>query len=860
MGNIKAKLLISAMCWAAVMAAPASAADERQEYHLPAQDLGSALRAIGLASNHEIMFQVQTVEGKRSPALNGKFSPHEALDIILKDSGLAATQRGGAIFIRKRFPQTLAQENPDEDNIVVTGTRIRGAPSTSPIITISREDAEASGQIDLGQVIRDLPQNFAGGQNPTIAGSGQGGTQNGSGSSAINLRGLGPDASLTLVNGHRLAFDAIYQGVDISAIPLAAIERIDVAADGASALYGSDAVGGVANVILRRRVDGVITSATLGAATEGGAVTRQVDIVAGPSWSSGSFMAAASYRHASEIEGRHRSYTNQLSPDGTLMAGQKQISVVMAGYQDLTDRLRLEVDGNYLHRSQPQCLTVTVLAPNSCYDNGSIASSKVDSWSLSPTLRLNFGSDWVARVTGTYSQSKTAVTTRNVVAAKEVAVYKPNYDNDLKSLEVGAEGPLFGLPGGDARLAVGAGYRASRLDYDVRSYVNGVESPIGVFKQTSKVGFAYGELFLPFVSPQNAVAFINALQFVGAVRYEDHKGIDRVTTPKVGMVYTPIDGLELKANWGKSFKAPTLFQLGQASNAQLVTAATYTPSPPSALPVLYLFGGNPNLKPERATTWNISGVIKPAFLEGFKAEIGYFDIKYRNRVAAPLVNSLRAFQPIYHDYVQLNPSADDVTSAINGITGVFQNLTPGAFDPGAVSAIVRDNLQNVSLQTLHGVDVAVTYDHHFAENSRLSVRGSASYIDSTRKVTASLPVVPQSGVIFTPPHWRGRMTASWERENVTVTAIGNYVGGTTDNRYSPATRVASFTTLDAVALIRSTEDRGVLANLQWRVGVQNLFNTKPSVIRTSRPSLPPFDSLSQSFLGRVITLTLTKAW
>src|SRR3546814_10504025 len=92
-----------------------------------------------------------------------------------------------------------------------------------PIFT--RRDAELLGQTDLGQIIRDLPQNFSGGQNPTITAAGQGGFTNVSGSSAINLRGLGPDASLTLFNGHRVAFDAISQGVDISAIPLSAIER-----------------------------------------------------------------------------------------------------------------------------------------------------------------------------------------------------------------------------------------------------------------------------------------------------------------------------------------------------------------------------------------------------------------------------------------------------------------------------------------------------------------------------------------------------------------------------------------------------------------------------------------------------------
>src|SRR3546814_2812011 len=78
-----------------------------------------------------------------------------------------------------------------DEQIVVTGSRIRGGQTTSPITTISRRDAERAGQTDLGQVIRDLPQNFSGGQNPTIVPTGQASFSNVSGSSPLNLREIG---------------------------------------------------------------------------------------------------------------------------------------------------------------------------------------------------------------------------------------------------------------------------------------------------------------------------------------------------------------------------------------------------------------------------------------------------------------------------------------------------------------------------------------------------------------------------------------------------------------------------------------------------------------------------------------------
>ncbi|MFX4427853.1 TonB-dependent receptor plug domain-containing protein, partial [Acinetobacter baumannii] len=89
---------------------------------------------------------------------------------------------------------------------------------------------------DLGEFIRTIPENFTGGQNPGVAGGGnQGGSNiNVSSSSALNLRGLGPDATLTLLNGHRLAYDSLSQGVDIAQIPLMAIDRVEVLTDGSS--------------------------------------------------------------------------------------------------------------------------------------------------------------------------------------------------------------------------------------------------------------------------------------------------------------------------------------------------------------------------------------------------------------------------------------------------------------------------------------------------------------------------------------------------------------------------------------------------------------------------------------------------
>src|SRR5690606_24972550 len=132
--------------------------------------------------------------------------------------------------------------------------------------------------------------------------------------SSVNLRGLGSDATLTLLNGRRLAYTAVKQSVDVSAIPIGAIQRIEIVPDGASAIYGSDAVAGVVNVILRRNYDGIETSARLAAATDGGDFQQDYGALAGTTWSNGGVMAAYQYGSNTAIRAEDRSYARSRSP------------------------------------------------------------------------------------------------------------------------------------------------------------------------------------------------------------------------------------------------------------------------------------------------------------------------------------------------------------------------------------------------------------------------------------------------------------------------------------------------------------------------------------------------------------------
>ncbi|MBV6423047.1 MAG: Vitamin B12 transporter BtuB [Steroidobacteraceae bacterium] len=185
-----------------------------------------------------------------------------------------AIARGGLMALVAVATATAGYaQGGGEEEVVVTGSRIaRGSDfeNPSPVTTVSREDIENSGYSNLQQLMEKLPANGAGAF--STRGNNQDSTANGAAS--ISLRGLGADATLVLVNGRRVGISSFAENittnfVDINSIPVAAIERIEVLKDGASAIYGSDAVAGVINIILRKDYQGLEVSGGYGSVTSG---------------------------------------------------------------------------------------------------------------------------------------------------------------------------------------------------------------------------------------------------------------------------------------------------------------------------------------------------------------------------------------------------------------------------------------------------------------------------------------------------------------------------------------------------------------------------------------------------------------
>lgn len=531
-------ILLQFICGVATVAAAPAAHAQAQSYDfdLGRQDLDASLKAVGRVTGNEVMYPTAAVNGVIAPALKGRFSLEQAVRQLLAGTHLVAEYRPQVILIRRSpVSETARDTNSTEAaDIVVTGSRIRGGEPLSPIIVASRREIEDRGFTDLGQFARDLVQNYSGGQNPGVAGGGQGGSANLTSSSTLNLRGLGADATLTLFNGHRVAYDAFGQGIDISAIPLAAVERVETVTDGSSALYGSDAVGGVANVILRRDYDGATASARFGAATDGGDVEQQYDLVAGKKWRTGGLIAAFDYRHVTPINAGERSYTQNIYPTATLVNGQNKYGVVVAAHQQLTDTLTFEIDGSFSDRKNIICINFTAAA--NCFTNGGDVTTHTQSWSISPSLHLQLNNGWQVRLSGTSSKSKADNRTNNYIGGVLGQRVRAIYTNRLSSVEFSAEGPLFELPGGPARLAAGAGFRDTQFQPNAVAVIGGARVPVYVFSVDRQTYFGYGEISLPIVGERNEIPWIERLTVTGAVRYEENSGAGKVATPKLGVI------------------------------------------------------------------------------------------------------------------------------------------------------------------------------------------------------------------------------------------------------------------------------------------------------------------------------------
>lgn len=312
----------------------------------------------------------------------------------------------------------LAQGTPAKvERVEVTGSSIKRieAETALPVQILSREDIARTGASNAEQLLKSVTATSTLG-GASVANTGAGGGQGGTNSTTlISLRGLGSARTLVLINGRRSAPAGGSSAVDIATIPVTAIDRVEVLKDGASAVYGSDAVAGVVNFILRREFSGTQVAATVGAPTRsGGGTEAKVSLYTGfGDFETDRYSAtfAASYASVKPIFGADRSFARNINVENQL--DKTSTTAFPANVRLPNGQLR---SPNY-----PNCgeySLVSPLSPGLCrYDNAPYIALQPESDLLNLALngRFNLTSAMEGYAEGSYTRNQTKNTTQHVL-------------------------------------------------------------------------------------------------------------------------------------------------------------------------------------------------------------------------------------------------------------------------------------------------------------------------------------------------------------------------------------------------------------------------------------------------------------
>ena len=735
----------------------------------------------------------------------------------------------------KRHGAKSGDSESAPEEVVVTGTYIRGVAPSSPVITITSVDIENSGASTAGEVLRQLPESFAGGQQSTIGTNGRGPYQNLANfnySDSANLRGFGSDSTLVLINGHRVPVTGLQNSVDISAIPVSAIDRVEVLTDGASALYGSDAVGGVVNFILKKDYHGAGSLAEFGIPTNGGGFAQRYGQLFGTNWESGSALVSYQYRDQDALYGSQRNWYT--GPNPMSLAGSiHKNSVFFAASQQVNPNLRIFSEGLYNRSTSFGVVT---------HLSGSTDLLTTVGYTYNATVGANLilPHDWKVDFTGT-----TGADSFDQLDSEPCCNFKAERlpTNRLSMSEVLGAGPVISLPSGDVRAAVGAGYRTERL----------VSEEFNPATAGRHLEYGFGELTLPLIGAQTARTRPQELILTLAGRYEDYSDVGTHFSPLVGLSYGPLQALRLRGTWNRSFHAPSLFEKYSSYYALL-----YPVKAPAGGSTVALIpaGGNSALRAETAKSFTLGADYQPAEIRTLQLSATYFNIRYSDRITQAITDPTTALiDPAFASLVTPNPSPSLQQGVISG-ANPFINATGAPYNPALVSAIIDDRYLNISAQWASGVDIRlkVSLDSDLGQFTPFF---NGSYLQLSQKLTNSSPAQTISGLVYYPPKYKVQGGLNWSRSSLGATAIMNYVPSEKDNLVAMPGRVGCWATLDLQGSYSIVSAQSVFNGISFRLSILNVLDRQPARL----PEDPlGYDPTQASPLGRVVKIGMVKKW
>lgn len=858
-------------CVAAIaMAAPAPAFAQAGNYDIRAGSLRAALDAWARQSRRQVIYRVDDLRGARSQGARGALSADAALAAILARSGFASrSDSSGAVAIVpaeggaqpsgeiRAGGAAADSESVENQNIVVVGTYIRGIRNrTAPVTTLDRDYIESTGYGTTTSLIESLPQNFALASQSAPLGF-PGVTSDRSQGAAINLRGIGEGTTLVLLDGRRLPLAFTGSAADISMLPLSAIDRVEVLTDGASALYGADAVGGVVNFVLRREFEGAETRLRAGIAP-GGLNEYRASQTFGTQWGSGSALVFGEYYHRDLLPTADRDFVPAGTTVESLLPRDDNVSVLASIRQDLGASVRLFADALYTNRdSYNRGGRFTALFAED-------TESSIEQISANAGLKWSIGPDWRVELAGGYGRHDLR-SVRGVTVTGPIGVGENTFET--WSGDARADGPLFDLPGGPVRVALGASYRSETFDL-INTQGGFVTNRID---EEQEIFSAFGELSIPLFGAGNAVPGLRRLELSLAGRFDDFSNFGSSFDPRIGIAWEPVAGLLLRGSYGTSYVAPKLSDY-DTSNTSAAALFDLDPGSPAGFSYqLQVLGGADvgSLRAQESRNITLGVDLSPVAAPGLRIALGYYDIKYRDQIALPPQSApvILGNPDAYGSLFIRNPTVAEVQQYIavaQAGQGFFPfdpffNFDPN-FDPASIEVILDGRRRNLALVRTKGLDFLVSYDFEAGgSNFHLGLNGVYVF-ERTQQVTEASAAFDTIDTIFNPPELRMRGSAGWRRAGWSANAFLNYSDSYTDNRTIPSVTIGSWTTVDLSLAYRFQQARGALSGVTVALSATNVFDRDPRATRVLGPFDIGFDPANASPLGRLVAFEITKRW
>ncbi len=898
-----ASAISALLAFGASIEAYASDLNARHRFSIPAQPVDAALLAFSDQAKVQVLMWAEAQASALSSGATGDLRALDALKAILENTGLtfqkiddetiAIVEPGAkprtipASFERTSLSVTdetassakiaeprdsrvrmaqvdEGQETADEkqsvrlEEVIVTGSHIRGAQNlSSPVITFTREDIERSGYSTTEQFVQSLPQNLSNISEMTIGmmNGGMGTLENYEGAS-VNLRGLGGDSTLALVNGRRRAPTGMGASVDLSLIPLGAVERIEILTDGASATYGSDAVAGAVNVILKKDYRGAETRVRYGSVTDGGHSERQVSQILGSSWRSGSALVSYEYRKATPLHSRDRDFfiPTSFMPEIVLVPGQERHGVYGSLSQRISDRMEISGELTYgLRESSREFVQGGV---------PQLDDIEVSQYSATLGLDVTITDRWQMRLSGLVDESESRLESISLATGGPVMPEITN-ESRLQVWDLTADGPLLSMPGGEARLALGAQHRRE-------DFVEGLQDYPAALERT--VASIYAEVVVPIVGSRNARPGLARLDLSVAGRVDDYSDFGSTSNPKLGMAWQPLDGFTIRGTWGTSFKAPLLTNLNPFNfYASIMDGWHAGASGPTAV----IWGAGENLRPEESTNWTAGLDFQVPMLEGVSFSATYFNINYEERVRYPVPDGYDPYgvllDPTYDILITRNPDPAYLDALFARARDVYcygpsGEICPAPITSDEIGALVDTRLRNVASIKTSGVDFSVRYQRETDIGTWTFQFLGTKLLRGTERIVAGAAETEAIDDVWRPVDLRLRNSIAWSYGPITASLFLNHVDGYNDRR-APSragagqrSKVAAWTTTD-VSLRYAL---GSSSGARWLDGAAvtlsstNLFDRDPPYV-SNRWGLQ-FDAANANGLGRFVAIQLSFPW